>query len=257
MGRSGAYQGLRMPASSPGLRMSGSSKQAGGIRRSSVVTRIAPRRSIRGHASSESLRRRGQSYGIPQDGRLSDAVPMPKAKGIHLRRPERAYGTGELVWHLVTAVAAVKRAFAGTKDIAIGDLSTPDGGPLRGHKSHQSGLDADIAYYTMGQRTQRHFRDATPESLDVARTWTFIETLLEQGRVQYMFIDHSLQRALYEHAREHGSARWRKPESLARVFQYPLPSWVPSGIIRHEPNHKDHIHMRVRRPEHRQRVAVR
>ncbi len=246
---------LRMPQGSPGLRMTGTER---GVRPGVPASaRVAPLRGSRSFAPALTLRERGRSYGLPQDGALSDAVRLPRTRGIHIRRPDRAYGTGEIIWHLITGVTAVKRAFPGTKDIAVGDLSWPTGGPMRGHKSHQSGLDADIAFYTKGQSTQRHFRDATPETLDAARTWVFIETLLEQGRVQFLFIDYSLQAVLYEYARAHAAPRWRSSEALARVFQYPLPPWLPVGIIRHEPNHLDHIHIRVHAPEREQHLAAR
>ena len=192
---------------------------------------------------------RGDARGRPQEGTLRDGIPLPRMAGIHLRRPERAWGTERLVAMLLDAVAAVRMVHPDTGDIAVGDMSARDGGPLPGHHSHQNGLDADVAYYTLDDVTERDFQDVTPADLDAARTWTFFEALLDSGHVQFLFVDWDLQQPLYEYAREHAAPRWRTAAALKRVFQYPEASWIPTGIIRHEPNHLDHVHIRIKDPE--------
>ena len=200
---------------------------------------------------------RGVAAGAPQDGRLVDPVRLPDVPAIHIRRPERAYGTGRLVQAVLRAVASVERRFPETQVIAIGDLSAPQGGPLPGHKSHQNGRDVDVAYYTRDESTDEQFVDLTPGNLDTARTWAFIEALLDSGDLQFIFIDHALQAPLYEYAAAHASPRWRTPDALAHVFQYPMPEWAGVGVIRHEPHHGDHMHVRIQDSDAPEDVAGR
>lgn len=79
-----------------------------------------------------------------------------------------------------------------------------------------------------------------PEQLDVARQWTLLEHWLRHDRVEAIFIDYRLQAELYRHAREEGASR----EELHRWFQYPRGRTHPLGIIRHYPQHDDHLHVR-------------
>jgi hypothetical protein len=244
--RPGGYALARRPAFAP--RQPGELHVPAGV---GAVQPVAPRfdgpsrRAAGFEATWPAAIARGVAEGRPQDGVLRDPVRLPAVPGIFLRRPERAWGTGRLVQVLLHAVAAVARAHRDTQVIAVGDLSAPDGGPLSGHRSHQNGRDADIAFYTLDGSTADRFVAVTPATLDAARTWTFLEALLDTGALQFAFIDHALQAPLYEHALAHASPRWRTPDALARVFQYPMPEWTAVGIIRHEPNHRDHIHLRI------------
>ncbi len=88
------------------------------------------------------------------------------------------------------------------------------------------------------------FVAATKASLDVAATWTLIEALLASaglpGGVEKVFLDYEVQGWLYAEARKRG---WSKTR-LADVFQYPDGQWAKHGIVRHEPKHDDHLHVR-------------
>ncbi|MCH2137335.1 MAG: penicillin-insensitive murein endopeptidase, partial [Phycisphaerales bacterium] len=86
------------------------------------------------------------SGGAAHDGRLLNGVPLHTRPGV-VTRKGRNWGTAETVAAIYRAVDLVRAKFPDTPDLAIGDLSRKHGGKLRPHKSHQSGRDADIAYY--------------------------------------------------------------------------------------------------------------
>jgi hypothetical protein len=114
---------------------------------------------------------------------------------------------------------------------------------MRPHASHQSGRDADIAYYTAGREDTDGFVVATPENLDVRRTWYLIKSFLDSGQVRYIFMEYELQGVLYEYARRRGASA----EELDRWFEYPR-QHTTRGIIRHARGHDDHFHVRFTCP---------
>lgn len=122
------------------------------------------------------------SSGSASRGRLVNGVPFPAIPGIALRSSD-SYGTPETIAGLRYAVAKVRQLFPeGTPDLVLGDISRLGGGHLNPHVSHQSGRDVDVGYYhTMGTRD---FAMATSSNLDVARTWAFVEALLEDHKVE-------------------------------------------------------------------------
>jgi len=185
---------------------------------------------------------RSQSMGSPQHGRLAEGRRMPlNHPAIWVRAPGRAWGTDETVRWLTEAIEAVREDIPNTPRVAVHDLSRRRGGPLMGHHSHRSGRDADVAYYqrSCGGEGCR-FRTIGPDQLDVERTWRLFRYWLERDQVDAIFVDHHLQRALYEHAREQGVS----PRDLSRWFQYPHPPGTRYGVIRHHPRHANHFHVR-------------
>jgi penicillin-insensitive murein endopeptidase len=89
-----------------------------------------------------------RAIGTYAAGCLDGAVSLPPSgKGyevMHLRR-SRFYGHPLMVDYVKRLGAAVKDRKLGV--LMVGDLSQPRGGPSpSGHRSHQSGLDADIGY---------------------------------------------------------------------------------------------------------------
>ena len=87
-----------------------------------------------------------ESIGAYADGCISGAHALPeRGPGFRSirRHRERYYGHPVLIDFLQTL--AKKSSEAGLHTLAIGDLAQPRGGLMRsGHRSHQSGLDADI-----------------------------------------------------------------------------------------------------------------
>jgi LysM repeat protein len=182
-----------------------------------------------------------ESVGTPQRGHLESGVRLPPHPLYVIRDRGRSYGTVEAVVGIRDAFEAVRLAHEDTHPVRVHDISRERGGSLHGHHSHQSGRDADIAYFRLrAPREPTHFVRVHPDSLDVARQWTLVHHWLQSGEVEAIFMDHRLQQPLYEHAREQGVSR----AQLSRWFQYPRPPSQRFGVIRHHPQHADHLHVR-------------
>ena len=206
----------------------------------------------REHIDERSIRElaRGQSIGAPQDGRLQHATELAPGEGYHIRRPYRAFGTATTVEFVERAIAETFEAFPDQHVLAIGDISAESGGPITEHHSHQSGRDADIGLFYKEQPDgyPRSFIHADEENLDCAATFKLIESFLattsEDGGAQVIFLDFDVQGLIYDWAIDSGISERR----LARIFQYPHGRGAPEGLVRHEPNHDNHLHVRFRCP---------
>lgn len=184
------------------------------------------------------------SIGKPNRGYLADGVQLHADEGM-ITRPKRNWGTQEMVNAIRTAVAAVRAKHGPeTQKLAVGDLSLPGGGRFPPHKSHQSGRDADIGYYFKDIAPTGLMR-ARPSTIDAPRTWTFLESLLKDGKVQFLFVDYRLQRVLYKQAQSEGHSE----EQLAKWFSYPKARVVRGIPIRHLKGHADHMHVRFFTPQ--------
>lgn len=181
------------------------------------------------------------SIGHPHRGKLEEAEPLPAHPGYVIRSRKLAFGTVETIQWMLDGFDALLNAHPDAPKVKIHDMSRARGGYLRGHRSHQSGRDVDIAYYQ--QRCSQEvcsFRRIQPDDLDTERQWTLLEHWLRGGRVTNIFIDYSLQEPLYEEAKRRGADR----SDLIRWFQYPRGDGNPIGVIRHSKSHRDHLHVR-------------
>ncbi len=182
-----------------------------------------------------------QAIGPTNRGRLENGARLPPHRGYVIRTLARAYGTEETNRWIMDAFDTVDRKFKQTKVVRIHDISDRDGGRLRDHKSHQNGRDADISYYqTRCPRSGCRFAEFRSSELDVARQWALLEHWLRRGQAEMIFIDYRLQAKLYRYAKRRGVPK----AQLERWIQYPRGKYEPSGVIRHFPNHEDHLHVR-------------
>ena len=192
----------------------------------------------------------GQSLGAPWLGRLQDAVQLDTGDGWHLRRPYRAYGTSTTVELVQRVLADIADRYPDIHDIAVGDISAEQGGRISEHSSHQSGRDIDIGliFTTKPNAYPDSFVVGTEDNLDLEATFVLVEefakTTQEAGGVQIIFLDFKLQGLLYNWALANGETE----DYLARLFQFPHGRGASAGLVRHEPNHADHIHVRFRCP---------
>lgn len=194
-----------------------------------------------------------ETVGRPNAGKLVNGEQLPKGPGYYRRRPKRAWGTNETISTLLKVIAAVRAKHPKVHDIAIGDISDKDGGLLPPHKSHQSGRDVDIGYYFKKQPKvgPKRFMHATRNTklLDFEATWTLIKeftgTSPKNQRAAYIFMNYKLQKILYEWAKDQGVSK----KVLSHVFQYPRGKRAMRGVIRHEPGHTGHMHIRFKCPK--------
>ena len=168
------------------------------------------------------------------------AVRLKSGAGIDVQNEERAYGLEKTVRLLTHAIGEVRRRFALTPDLIVGDLSFRGGGRMRPHRSHRRGLDADVGYYFKDGRPRHWFIAPKPKELDIPRQWALFEALMRTGQVEYLFVSYPLQAALHAYARKHGWSEKR----LHNVFQWPRHRRQKVGIIRYEHGHHDHFHVR-------------
>jgi penicillin-insensitive murein endopeptidase len=181
------------------------------------------------------------SIGRAHSGVLVAGVRMPEGANWELVNPWLAWGTQETVDALALAIDAVAERFPNTPKAFIGDLSAKRGGHLPPHVSHQAGRDVDVSYYlTEGHRW---YATATESSLDRARTWHLIRTLIMESDVDFILVDFRIQRLLRAYALEIGE----DPAWLDQVFQVGGKSQRP--LIFHAKGHATHLHVRFYSPK--------
>jgi LysM repeat protein len=182
-----------------------------------------------------------EAVGPTNRGRLENPARLQPHRGYVIRTPARAYGTEETIRWVVDAFDAVDAKFKHTKVVRIHDISDKNGGHLRDHKSHQNGRDVDISYYQKQCGANGcKFQDFRSSDLDVARQWALLEHWLRNGQAAMIFVDYRLQAKLYKYAKRRGVPKAK----LEEWIQYPRGKYEPDGIIRHFPNHEDHLHVR-------------
>ena len=174
------------------------------------------------------------SIGSPTRGSLFGGMELKDSEGI-LHSGGYAFGTELVIQSIERAVREVRRCHPNTPRLYVGDISRDRGGWLRPHRSHQSGLDADIGYYYKGPATW--YLAATAQNLDVERTWTLIRALLEGGHVEMIFMDLSIQGLLQKHI----ATLPREEQPVGELFQSPTKK---DTIIRHTWGHATHFHVR-------------
>jgi murein endopeptidase len=175
----------------------------------------------------------GQHYGI---------LPVQLLRGLR-------FTTDEMADLLRRAAEQVAEAFPGST-LWLGNLSRRDGGDIAWSVSHNSGRDADVAFYFVdanGQpiappnlmRVGRELffvHDEVVYHFDVPRNWALVKALLtdEHVQVQFLFIANFLKQALLRYAVENG-----EPAGLLARAEA-----VMSQPGRSNP-HDDHLHVRL------------
>jgi hypothetical protein len=193
---------------------------------------------------------KGQSVGAPWSGMLRDAAELPDGDGYVIRRPWRRFGTRATVDYIERVVSDVRDQFPDAHVLAIGDISAEHGGQITEHHSHQSGRDVDIGliYKHKPAAYPASFVTATEDNLDCEATYAlvagFAATADEPGGAQVIFLDYDVQRLLYDWAKEHDVDE----DLLDKTFQYPHGRGSSAGLVHHEPNHDNHIHVRFKCP---------
>ena len=154
-------------------------------------------------------------------GCLAGAVALPETaphwQAVRLGRNRN--------WGHPATIAFVERlgrraAGAGWPRILVGDISQPRGGPMpSGHRSHQSGLDADIWLRIPGEaplsRAEREGMSSVsvvaPDRRRVGPAWrpehaALIRLAAEDPAVDRVFVNPAIKRALCDGAPEAGRA---------------------------------------------------
>lgn len=186
-------------------------------------------------------RRAGPSHskGSPVAGKLKGGQQVSSGAYFHVRDPERAWVTGEAALWLHEGFETLHRARPGAPRATVLDASFQHGGPIAHHRSHQSGRDVDLSYLQHSCSGPCPQRALAPVEIKAADQWMLLRTWLARDQVKYIFVDHALQAPLYDAAVAAGESE----QDLRKWIQYPRGHTAP-GIIRHAPNHHDHLHVR-------------
>jgi LysM repeat protein len=185
-------------------------------------------------------------YGAYDDdtGVLPSGVQMPSGKHYVVKHPSLAWGTGETVRLIQTAISSYRGVWRSSPMIHVGDISKKGGGKFPPHQSHQHGRDVDMGYVLKGEKAdETKFISVNAGNLDVARTWDLIMAFLDTDEIKYIFMDYSVQKLLYEHAEKKGVSS----DTLDELFQYPRGKNRGHGLIRHSKGHVNHFHVRFRK----------
>lgn len=150
----------------------------------------------------------------------------------------------------------------------LGNFSAQGGGDIPYSVSHNSGRDADVAFFVTStvegtpyvmhdllplddegrympseeQQLQENIfaqKDRVPLSFDVARNWRFIEGLMLwgglDGKIQYVFVSNPLKKMLLDYARAEGASSDEVIDAADRIL------WQPRSAL----PHNDHFHIRL------------
>jgi len=205
------------------------------------------------------------STGHSNRGRLRRPAKMPvEGPGFEVPETWRARGNVYGVEELIAAVARAAHAVLSSSEkalLGVADLSPIAGGRSRWHRSHQSGRDIDLIFYSVDAEGQAldpptsemiHY-DAEGKAyaprrtvyaeegwekrrFDVERNWRLLESLLADPsvRIQWIFVSDGLRAQLLDHAVENERPTWAI-EYAKVVLRQPADA----------PPHDDHFHMRI------------
>lgn len=203
------------------------------------------------------------SVGAPNEGKLVGGVKLDTSDGTVRVVP--AYQRGDTRWGLPALIHMLERS---AKKVAkkhpgavlgVGDISRKNGGDIFLHRSHESGRDADIAFYVVDQRG----KDLKPDTFvafqgsiesssmpgarfDVAKNWALVQAMLEDpvARVSHLFVADPLRRMLLAFA---------KPRVLPSLYNRAAAVMMqPSNALPHD----NHFHVRISCPNDMKKSCV-
>jgi murein endopeptidase len=196
------------------------------------------------------------SVGRASNGALRGAVRLKPSSFVRVL-PSKSrrcidWGTPRLIEAIVHAAEVVAEEFPGSPPLGVGDLSRARGGPIRSYsRSHQSGRDADLAFFQLdaeGQavaaedfvrfdsRLSGATCDGEARAFDLARNWLVVRALLDDPgiKVRWVFVSRAIREALLAEGR-----REKVPQELL----------ARAADVLHQPSdappHDDHLHLRI------------
>jgi penicillin-insensitive murein endopeptidase len=194
------------------------------------------------------------SVGFPNDGWQVRAKKLKK--GPHLAILEKSasnvYGHPALVLMLHRSAKALAKQYPGSV-MVVGDLSTKQGGPLVGHRSHQSGRDADVIFYARDKKGRRvtpsdfvaydangKAKDNSGLTFDDERNWVLLVSWAKDDRagLSHVFVSRSLRKRLLAFAAKSALHRDQIDEVAPLLKQ-------PESASAHD----DHFHVRISCPK--------
>ncbi|MEO8799681.1 MAG: penicillin-insensitive murein endopeptidase, partial [Polyangiaceae bacterium] len=147
----------------------------------------------------------GRSVGSPTDGHLLGGARLDDAPYVRVMPHDVP---GDVRWGLSPLVSMIDRAAKGVAKkypgsvLETGQLSRLGGGDVGDHASHESGRDADLAYYVKNSQEKQVFTDRMVRFLgdgtaptwpgarfDDARNWLLISSVVQdRANVSHIFV---------------------------------------------------------------------
>jgi len=194
------------------------------------------------------------TVGYPNAGYQVRAKKLKDSQYLHVKdnSADNNYGHPALVLMLERSAREVERVEKGSRMI-VGDLSSRDGGPLAGHVSHQSGRDADVAFYMRDGAghpvIREHFQPFDPNGraryepgvyFDDYRNWVLLRAWLTDSRASlaHIFVSQGLRWRLLEYGK-------KDPQFAKYVDEAAILLKQPPGRAVHD----DHFHVRISCPD--------
>jgi penicillin-insensitive murein endopeptidase len=200
-----------------------------------------------------------RSIGSPTEGRLEGAKALEPSKDVRLRNKHARWGLPRLVGLIARSAKKLAHRFDGAT-LLVGDLSRRDGGDIAGHRSHESGRDADVAFLFV----DRHGKSVQPAEFltvnreghavenqawrfDDARNWALVESWVTDpgARVEHIFVADWLRTRLLRYARDKGAY-------LPVLHRAALAMKQPSHGLEHD----DHFHVRIACPPGQRKTCI-
>lgn len=185
-----------------------------------------------------------------QYGSLVNATPLP-VSGPGFRRLSKQskhdWGTGHMISLLQGASGEFARVFDPNAVILVGGISQQFGGHFPPHKSHQNGLDADVAYVgTHGFDSVLDRDRKVTDRLDRMRNWQYFrlmhgQKIRDKSKVlpsfTMIFVSPEIKGAFCDWASAQGILANADDADIMRR-------------IRPTPSHDEHFHVRLRCSPH-------
>ncbi len=202
--------------------------------------------------SKQGMHPPSKSVGAPNNGKLIDGFHLEVTPYLRIvpayAISDVRWGTRELVELIDRSAREVRKRFPDAT-LGVGHLSRKGGGELDHHHSHESGRDADIAFYLTDVAGRSVFRerfvtigvnglanDGSHLRFDDARNWALVTAILTdpRARVTHVFVVAHLRARLLAYGARVGAPialRNRVAETLMQPH-HALP-------------HDDHFHVRI------------
>jgi len=201
------------------------------------------------------------SVGSPTNGWQLRSKRLCSGPELKIKRGSRtaAYGHPALVLMLERSAKQMARQAPGSV-LLVGDLSKKHGGPIAGHRSHESGRDADVGFFVLDRHNRPRLLDKfvrfdadgkAPVDgglvFDDYRNWLLVQLWLKDHRatIQYVFVATHLRRRLLKFAASH-RAFARYADQAAALLRQPA----------NAQDHSDHFHVRIHCPKRQHPLCV-
>ncbi len=206
--------------------------------------------------SSGTIRPVNQAVGFPDNGSLRNATSLKTQQtllkedsfySISFPDRERFYSTFEMA-QMISKMGHFLNSKISDLKLFVGNISAKRGGHLSPHKSHQIGVDADIAYpaKTAAEAQKTNFpvvvtqanRQINKQIYSVEKTFELFKFAFKQNEfpVDRIFVDRLIIQDLCTYAEN--KKEFSGPDKLIteKIFQN----------IEHVDGHGDHFHMRLK-----------